>query len=425
MSRKIGFWSVFAIVTGSQIGTGVFMLPASLAEYGAYSLLGWLLSGIGALALCHVFAFLCSRFPQTGGPHAFINNVFGKDASFFTGWTYWIISWVSTSAVIITAIASLSPFLGDAPQGVYLILQITLLSVIVILNLRGVQAAGSAEKFLILLKFIPLLIIPMAALAYFDMGNFTISNEVSKLSTPSILSSVTMLTLWGFIGIETATAPAGSVENPSRTIPRAIILGTLSVVLLYLINSIGVMGAIDGNELAASKAPYVDVSRKIFGGSWYLLISITTSVVCIGTLNAWVLSASQIVLGLAEDGLIPKAMARKNKHGAPVFGIMVSNLGILPLLFLTANENFASQISEIIDFSVTAFLFVYLFCSLAFLKLIFQEKSVSLYRLLYGSISLIFCIWVICETSIETLLIASTFVFSGLPLYLLWFKKID
>lgn len=423
MSRKIGFWSVFAIVTGSQIGTGVFMLPASLAEFGLYSLGGWLISGMGALALCHVFAYLCSRFPKTGGPHVFIKNIFGKDAAFFTGWTYWIISWVSTTAVVVTAIASLSPFLGNAPSYIYLALQIILLLFITGLNLRGVAAAGSAEKILIMLKFIPLLIIPFAAFAFFDMDNFIISSQASELSTSNILSRVTMLTLWGFIGIETATAPAGSVHDPSRTIPRAIIFGTLSVVILYIINSVGIMGAISGHELIESRAPYVDVTRKIFGGSWYLLISIITSLVCIGTLNAWVLSASQIVLGLAEDGLIPNFMAKKNKYGAPIFGILVSNLGILPLLFLTLNENFASQINEIIDFSVTAFLFIYLFCSCAFIKLIIKEKSISLFRIIYGLGAILFSLWVISETPFQILLIASAFIFSGIPLYILWFKR--
>jgi len=65
MPQKIGFWSVFAIVTGSQIGTTVFMSPASLAQYGIFSLIGWLLSGCGAISLCLVFASLCSRFPRT------------------------------------------------------------------------------------------------------------------------------------------------------------------------------------------------------------------------------------------------------------------------------------------------------------------------------------------------------------------------
>ncbi len=112
MSRKIGFWSVFALVTGSQIGSGVFMLPANLAPYGFYSLAGWLFSGAGAIALALVFAGLCARFPQTGGPHVYVHHAFGRGWAFFTGWTYWVISWVSTTAVVVVSIGYLTPIIG-------------------------------------------------------------------------------------------------------------------------------------------------------------------------------------------------------------------------------------------------------------------------------------------------------------------------
>jgi APA family basic amino acid/polyamine antiporter len=423
MSKKIGFWSVFAIVTGSQIGTGVFMSPAGLAQYGSFSLIGWLISGFGAIALCLVFASLCSRFPETGGPHAYVNHVFGPTAAFFTGWSYWIISWVSTTAVVVTAIGSLSPFLSDAPGSVYLTLEILLLFLITLLNLKGVQAAGKAEFILILMKFIPLIVIPLVALCYFDSSNFVISQPISLLPKSSILSQVTLLTLWGFIGLECATTPAGEVVNPSKTVPRAIVTGTSCVALLYLLNSIGIMGLIPGQELANSKAPYVDASRIIFGGNWHLLVSCIASIVCIGTLNAWMLASGQVVLGLAQDGLMPQIFARKNRQGAPFFGILTSCFGIIPLLILTTNTNFASQINAIIDFSVTAFLFVYLACCFAFLRLLCQGTKLSFFGLLYGLIATIFCSWIIYETPIKTLFIASAFVLSGIPVYFLWYKR--
>ena len=145
MSKKMGFWSVFAIVTGSQIGSGVFMLPASLAPYGKFSIYGWLISAIGAICLSLVFSGLCQRFPRTGGPHAYAKAMFGYTAAFFTGWTYWVISWVSTTAVIIASISYLSPFIGSPSPFVYLLLELVLLISITYLNLKGVKAAGKAE----------------------------------------------------------------------------------------------------------------------------------------------------------------------------------------------------------------------------------------------------------------------------------------
>lgn len=423
MSKKIGFWSVFAIVTGSQIGTTVFIAPVSLAPYGFFSLMGWLLSGVGAISLCLVFAGLCSRYPETGGPHAYIKNLFGPVAAFFTGWTYWIVSFVSTTVVVITAIASLNPFLGSISQFSEIVLQITLLAAITLLNLRGVQAAGKVEFILIVLKFIPLIIIPAAALFYFKESNFILAKSIKSLPTSTVLSQVTLLTFFGFIGLECATAPAGEVENPSVTIPKAIIVGTLSVASLYFLNSIGIMGMLPGSELAIAKAPYIDVSKAIFGGKWYLLVSLVASIVCIGTLNAWILASGQIVLGLAQDQLMPKVFARKNIHGAPYFGIILSSLVIAVLLVLTAQGSLSKQINAIIDISVSSFLFVYLICSLAFFKLKIQEKSLSIFNALYGCFAIIFCVWVICKTQIDTLLIALLFVLSGLPMYRFWYKR--
>ncbi len=241
VSRKMGFWSVFALVTGSQIGSGVFMLPATLAPYGLYSLAGWAASGLGAIMLSLVFAQLCAWFPKTGGPHVYVKEAFGSSASFFTGWTYWIISWVSTTVVVIGSIGYLLPVLGISSPTIKLFLELVLLLAITALNFRGVTAAGHVEFFLTLLKVIPLLIVPLLALFYFNIDNFSLSRTALELSTSQILSRVTLLTLWGFIGLESATTPAGSVENPSITIPRAVVFGTISVALLYLINSIGIM----------------------------------------------------------------------------------------------------------------------------------------------------------------------------------------
>ena len=109
-------------------------------------------------------------------------------------------------------------------------------------------------------------------------------------------------------------------------------MGTLCVAILYLINSIGIIGLIPREDLIHSNAPYVDATQIIFSGQWHLLISLLASIICIGTLNAWVLISGQIALGLAQDGLMPSFFAKKNKNGAPIWSLFVSCIGIL-LLF--------------------------------------------------------------------------------------------
>lgn len=422
MSGKIGFWSVFALVTGSQIGSSVFMAPANLANYGWLAVWGFVIAALGAMALCYVFAVLCGRYPKTGGPHVYINNLFGKTPAFFTGWTYWIISWISTTAVIVTAIGYLAPFLGIDDKMTFLAFEIGLLLIITLINLQGVKIAGNAEFFLTILKLLPLIILPIGALFFFKAEHFVVAQHLTQeFSMSQLLGQVTLVTLWGFIGLETATTPAESVENPTKNIPRALILGTLCVALVYIINCVGVMGLVAPEVLKNSKAPYVDAAQVLFGGQWHLLISVVASVVCIGTLNAWILTSGQIALGLAQDGLMPAFFAKKNGKDAPYWSILISSLGIVPFLVMTIEDNFADQIRSIIDISVTSFLFVYLMCCGGFLKLTYEQGRKG--ALCLGLVALVFCSWIIYETPLRVLAMSSFFTISGIPLYLFWYLK--
>ncbi|MGL9732460.1 MAG: APC family permease [Wolbachia sp.] len=421
MSNKIGFLTVFALVISSQIGSGIFILPISLAPYGAYSLISWVISGTGAVSLALVFATLCAKFPETGGPHVYAKYAFGPTVAFFVGWTYWIISWMSTTALIIVGISYLTPFFHEDIQSMRLFLKLLLFTVITLVNLRGIAIAGRIEFLLTVIKISVLLAIPVAALSFFDRNNFIISEEVSNLTASQILARSTFLTLWCFVGVEMATAPAGSVDNPTKTIPRAVVLGTICVAVIYFINNFAIMGLINGNNLANSRAPYVDSIKIMLSGNWHLIISVIAFIFCVGSLNAWVLSSGQVAFGLAEDKLMPQFFAKKNKYGSPFWGIITSSTGTAVLLVLTLSNNFAQQITSIIDFSVVSFLFVYLACSLAFLKVVVNERNY--HKILIGSIATIFCCWVILETPVKTLLISSLFTASGIPLYLFWYRR--
>lgn len=416
-AEKMGFWSVFALVIGSQIGSAVLMLPANLAPYGLYAVTGWLFAGLGAVALALVFAQLCAWLPQTGGPHVYVKHAFGRFPAFLTGWTYWVISWVSSTVVVIASVGYLLPLFGTTSASFALFLEIALLAAMVLLNLRGVEVAGRAELFLTVLKFIPLIFIPACALFYFNSDNFMIASSLADLPVMSMVSRVTFLALWGFIGLETATAAAGSVENPTKTIPRAVVAGTLTVGLLYVFNSLVIMGALPGDQLMLSNAPYTDVSQLIFSGSWYLVLSLVSSIVVIGSLLAWVLTSGQIALGLAQDGFMPAVFRIKNKHGAPVVGLVVSSIGIVPLLVMTMSDTMASQILKIIDVSVIAFLYVYVACCLAFFNMLLKQQNRTIAPMVYGVVALLFCVWIMYQTPLITLLHASGFTLSGLPLY--------
>lgn len=423
-SRKIGFWSVTSLVAGSQIGSAIFLVPASLAVFGGLGLSSWLITAFGALLLALVFSKLSSEVSKTGGPHTFIEEAFGTTFGFFSAWTYWIISWVSTPVVIISVVSYLSPVLGQQSPMVNLILEIIILLLITGLNLKGVNRAGRAEFIFTLLKLLPLLLVPLCGLFFIKFDHFTPFNPTTEPSL-QVLNAAALLTLWGFVGLESATTPAEEVKNPKKTIPMAIVTGTLIVAFVYIFSSFVIMGVVPPAALVASKAPFADAAAIIFGGNWFWVISLAASIVCLGTLNAWVLTSGQIALGAANDGHFPKFFKIKNKAGAPFWGLIISSLGILPILFLMLDLSLAEQVNRIIDISVTAFLFIYILSVLSYIKILWRKSragTIDLLGILIGLGALLFCLWALYASGIKMVGWATLIPITGLPIYL-WNKK--
>ncbi len=422
MAKKLNFRSVVALVIGSQIGSGVFLLPTSLAPFGPISLLGWLLSGAGALLLALVFSQLSMHTTQGGGPHVYIERAFGRKAAFFTAWTYWLISWASSIAVIVAAIGYLSPIIGISGPVLTLTLELLIIAMITGINIKSASLAGSCEIFLSFLKCAPLILIPIVGLFFLKSEHFDPIPGVPFLSS---LNSTTLLTFWGFIGVETATTAAGIVENPTKTIPKAVLLGTTIVAAIYFFNSFAVMGVVSPDVLATSQAPYVDAAKVMFGGGWNKLIAVVAFVCCIGTLNAWVLTSGQIAAEASKEGLFPKLFSKTNKAGTPYISLLIALICTQILLFLTLTPNILHQLNAVIDLSVSIFLFIYLACSLAFLKMLMKGMIIPARPKIYYTITLLsclFCVWVLAFTSFKNLLFCSLFALSGIPVYL-WQKK--
>lgn len=421
---KIGFWPVVSIVIGSQIGSGIFMLPSHLGKYGAIGVLSWVVSGAAAIMLALVFSELCKRYPKTGGPHAYVEVAFGRHAAFFTAWSYWVISWLSSAFVVIAAVSYFGSIFGGFSQQTNLSLEIGLLLGIMSINLFGIRASGYTEFIFTVLKILPLLLLPFAALFFFKAEHFTPLN-LSEFSMARAINEATVLTFWGFIGLEVATTPAGSIENPGKTVPRAIMLGTIIVAVIYFFSSSVIMGVIHPAELQLSNAPFVDLARVMFGGNWHVIIALAASVVCIGTLNAWVLASSQIALGAASDELFPRIFSKKNRFGASIIGVVISALGMIPVLCLMLKKNLVSQLEFVVDVSVMVFLLVYGVCAISYLIILKREYCKSFWRYAIGYIALAFCVWVLSRSNWATLGVIAAIVCSGIPVYFMQRKSIS
>jgi basic amino acid/polyamine antiporter, APA family len=292
-SRPIGFWTSAALVMGSMIGSGVFLLPASLAPYGAVSLLGWTISAAGAICLALTFARLSAHAPAAGGPYAYTRLAYGDLAGFLVAWGYWISIWCSNAALAIAFVGYLDPFIPaivrSPPRAAAL--AVALLWTLTLVNVRGVKGAGRVQIVTTALKILPLAGVGIAGLFVFDGAR--LAPAAGDGLAHGAMATAT-LTLWAFLGLESATVPAGETEDASRTIPRATMLGTLLTATIYLLATIGVMSLLDPSTLGRSTAPFADAAGRVGGESAAALVALGAAISSFGCLNGWVLVVGQL-----------------------------------------------------------------------------------------------------------------------------------
>ncbi|MDR0695889.1 MAG: amino acid permease [Holosporales bacterium] len=419
--KKLGFIALIAIVVGSQIGSGMFVLPSDLAQYGVSGLLGWAVSITGAICLALVFSDLSAHLPRSGGPHVYVSEAFGKVAGFYMAWVYWDVSWLSNSVLLVTVIKYLTVITGDLSTIAVLSVEMAVIAIVVIANVMGLRFSGFIETFLICLKTVPLIILPIAFLTVFDPTHFKLKPpELTSYSNLiSTLSSTALLTFWCFIGVECGTTTAGSIRNPAKTLPRAITIGTIVVSVIYMLNIISVVGVMGFDSLMNTPAPYSLVMSKVFGHSSDVVISTLIIVVCIGTLNSWTLTSSQTAYGAYVEGLFPKIFGKVNKFDAPIVALLISAIGIIPFLLYEQLEQ--GGLDKLINLIVSIFLYVYLGCCAAYFKLVkrWYARNVDvLKKRTLACISGAVCTFVLLQDIMISFVVLAIFVVLGWPVYL-------
>ena len=419
-SDKMGLWPLTSLVTGNLVGSGVYLLPATLSTYGTVSLLGWLITSIGAILLSLIFAQLSARVPKTGGPYLYAKEAFGDTVGYYVCWGYWVLSWISNPALAIGAVGYISMLCGGLDPGVNFALELLIMGSITAFNLMGIKVTGRAELFVTMVKIIPLLCLPIVGILFIDIENFRALNSSGK-PFGEALNSVAFLTLWAFVGLETGTVPAGQVSNASRTVPKAIVLGTSIAAAVYLLGTIAVMGIVPHGELIQSKAPYADAAHIIFGGSWGVPVAIAAIISCLGTLNGWTLIVGRIPYGAANDGLFPRFFQKTTRHGTPYWGVLLSSLCTVPLLFMSLENSLLEQFDFIINVAVTLILLIYAVSVLAYFKLLVRDRELCLSKIALFLGALAFSLWALWAASLKMGVLSMIILICGIPMHL-WMK---
>ena len=301
------------LVAGNMIGTGVFLLPVNLAQVGSIAIFGWVVATVGVAALGLVFAKLGELDPQPGGPYAYARDFLGPYAGFQTNYVYWFGNWIGNIAIAVAGVgylAELIPGISSPPGSVVATLAVIWLFTFA--NILGPRVVGALQSWTVALGLIPILGIALFGWFWFDSANFTAGWNVSGESNMHAISRAASMALWAYMGIESAAVSAGVIENPSRNVPLATLMGLGLAAVVYLLSSTVLMGILPNDVLRASSAPFAEAARLALGTAGAIVISVCAVLKSFGTLGGWMLLVSQSGKAAADDGMFPRIFARLN-----------------------------------------------------------------------------------------------------------------
>ena len=355
-----------ALVVGGIIGAGIFMLPVALAPFGQNAILGWLVSGAGVLCIGFALGRLVTS--DGAGLQAYVERSFGSSAGFLVAWSFCFSQWAANAALAIAASSAISRIYPGVAGGI----GVTALAVGCILFLTLVNAAGARAMGRLALLTTALKILPLVAAIALVAINGMQGRELEALAPMPItidnIAAAVALTLFALTGFENATAPVGKIRDPMRTIPRAILLGTAFVALLYLLSSTSVLWLLPQDQAASSAAPFADALAMQWGESAAILAALGMAISAFGCLNGGIMVAGELSYSMALRGDLPPALARTSGPDTPIISQMVgSGLAIL-LVLLNASKTTAGLFTFVILLSTVGALIIYLTGSLAALR---------------------------------------------------------
>ena len=410
-TRPFGIWMATALVVGGMIGSGIFLLPTTLAPYGWTGVLAWCVSISGAMAIGYVIARMTQVMPEQTGVIAITGAVLGVVPGVLVGWSYWVSTWAAVAAIAIAATSYLSaliPALNATPMTGALV-SVGLIWLMSAINMAGAAMAGRFQIVSTFLKLIPLIAVGLITVALIVGGKTPTPPLPSAETAIAGLGAAVALTLFPLLGFETAGVIAERVRDPARTVMRATMIGTALTGLIYILVSSGIALTLPLDELLASPAPFALFVETHLGTASGAAVAGLAALAAIGALNCWVLMQGETPLGMARAGLLPGWFGKVSQRDVPVRSLILSStLGSLLVL-----SNASKSLSGVFEFAAllttcSALWLYFAVCAAALIRR--QAMTASLFGLAFSLLVMWGAGW---QASGLSLLLTLT----GLPLY--------
>jgi putrescine:ornithine antiporter len=374
--KKMNVVQLTVIVAVNMMGSGIIMLPTNLAQLGAVSLLSWIITAVGSMAIAYCFAQLGVLCPRSGGMSAYSEEAHGRSSFFMASFLYYLSLAIGNVAIAISAVGYLTPFFPWLGTGAIPLCLgvIGLIWVTTAANFGGPSLTGKIGAITVWGVIVPVAGLSLIGWFWFDSEVFKAAwNPHGHTINHAIVQSIP-LTLWAFLGMESAAQNSDAVENPKKNVPLACMLGTLGAAAIYILSTTVIQGIVPNAELAQSSAPFAAVYAQMFNPTIGKIIMALAVIACLGSLLGWQFTLSQTSKYTADEKMFPAFFSKVNGLGAPITGMIVAGILQTLMALSTISPNASEQFGKLVSLAAVTNIVPYITSISALLVVMYTAK---------------------------------------------------
>ena len=419
--NKMSVLQLTILTAVNMMGSGIIMLPTKLAQVGALSIVSWLITAVGSMCLAYAFAKCGMYGRKGGGMGGYAEYSFGKAGNFMANYTYGVSLLIANIAIAISAVGYAATFadatLTPLMTGIYTIFTLWLATV---LNFGGASITGRVSSFTVWGVIAPVLVISTVGWAYFSADMYVANWNVNNMPFGEAATNSIAMTLWAFLGLESACANADAVDNPEKNVPKAVLGGTLGAAAIYIVSTNMMFGIVPASELVNSNAPFGLAFASMFNGTVGKIVMGLMVMSCFGSLLGWQFTIANVFKGAADEGYFPKLFSKITSKDAPVVGMVTITILQSFMSLMTISPSLSEQFETLVNLAVVTNIIPYLLSMGAVIVLMKAAKragselKATTFIAFIGSL---YSLYALYASGFEAMTYGSIVTFAGWTLY--------
>jgi len=377
-TKKMNVVQLTFIVAVNMMGSGIIMLPTNMAKVGAISLLSWVVTALGSMAIAYGFAQAGLFNQREGGMSAYAEDAYGKSGYFIVFFLYFLSLAIGNVAIAISAVgymAGFFPWLSSTPVATTIGV-IGLLWLTTVANFGGPSVTGKIGSVTVWGVILPVGLLSFIGWFWFKGSTFSAAWNPQGLSLGQGMGSSIALTLWAFLGMESAAQNSAAVENPKRDVPLACLFGTLGAAVIYVLSTTVIQGIVPNEELAKSTGPFGLAYTHMFNPAIGSIVMALAVLACLGSLLGWQFTIAMTAKSASDQRMFPTFFSKLSGMGAPVIGMVVMGVVQSLMALSTASPTLSETFGVLVNLAVVTNVIPYII-ALSALPLMMRRGGVE------------------------------------------------